>query len=184
MLRKRRRLKAEALQIAVTGYWMDEDEAREAINGDPIFGELPGPAPEAPEEPDPIELIEATAKAKAGASAKQQRQRAAVGAMTPYYDHDGVRCITGIAPTLLPAAGVKANLILTSPPYGDNHVRTYGGHGFDSLKVVWRMLAYMLWSEGGVLVWQRIGGDATALTAAKLATMSFRQCLGNWRSAL
>ena len=59
------KLKAEALQIAVTGYWMDEDEAREAINGDPVFGELPGPAPEAPEEPDPIELIEATAKAKA-----------------------------------------------------------------------------------------------------------------------
>ena len=28
-------------------------------------GELPGAAPEAPEEPDPIELIEATAKAKA-----------------------------------------------------------------------------------------------------------------------
>ena len=59
------KLKAEALQIAVTGYWMDEDEAREAINGDPVFGELPGAAPEAPEEPDPIELIEATAKAKA-----------------------------------------------------------------------------------------------------------------------
>ena len=59
------KLKAEALQIAVTGYWMDEDEARESINGDPVFGELPGPAPEAPEEPDPIELIEATAKAKA-----------------------------------------------------------------------------------------------------------------------
>ena len=30
---------------------MDEDEAREALNGDPIFGDLPGPAPEAPEEP-------------------------------------------------------------------------------------------------------------------------------------
>ena len=60
--------KAEALQIAVTGYWMDEDEAREAIDGDPVFGELTGPAPEAPEEPDPIELIEATAKAKAGAN--------------------------------------------------------------------------------------------------------------------
>ena len=59
------KLKAEALQIAVTGYWMDEDEARESINGDPVFGELPGAAPEAPEEPDPIELIEATAKAKA-----------------------------------------------------------------------------------------------------------------------
>ena len=64
------KLKAEALQILrSTGYWMDEDEARESINGDPVFGELPGPAPEAPEEPDPIELIEATAKAKAGANA-------------------------------------------------------------------------------------------------------------------
>ena len=59
------KVKAEALDIAVKGYWMDEDEAREALNGDPVFGELPGPAPEAPEEPDPIELIEATAKAKA-----------------------------------------------------------------------------------------------------------------------
>ena len=47
---------------------MDEDEARESINGDPVFGELPGAAPEAPEEPDPIDLIEATAKAKAGAN--------------------------------------------------------------------------------------------------------------------
>ena len=70
------KMKAEALQIAVTGYWMDEDEAREAINGDPIFGELPGPAPEAPEEPDPIELIEATAKAKAGASANGNGRQA------------------------------------------------------------------------------------------------------------
>ena len=67
------KLKAEALQIAVTGYWMDEDEARESINGDPVFGELPGAAPEAPEEPDPIELIEATAKAKAGANGNGAR---------------------------------------------------------------------------------------------------------------
>ena len=63
------KVKAEGWKILVETYAADEDEMREAFNGDPATGELPGPAPEAPEEPDPIELIEATAKAKAGASA-------------------------------------------------------------------------------------------------------------------
>ena len=44
--------KAEALDIAVKGMWMDEDEAREAINGSPVFGDVTGPAPEI----DPLEL--------------------------------------------------------------------------------------------------------------------------------
>ena len=59
------KIKVEALKMATESYFMDEDEARESLNGDPVFGELPGPAPEAPEEPDPIEMIEAEAKAKA-----------------------------------------------------------------------------------------------------------------------
>ena len=60
------KMKAEALDIALKAYAIDEDEMREALNGDPVFGELTGPAPEPPEEPDPIALIEAEAKAKAG----------------------------------------------------------------------------------------------------------------------
>ena len=62
------KMKVDALDIAVKAYAIDEDEMRKALDGDPVFGELPGPAPEAPEEPDPIELIEATAKAKADAN--------------------------------------------------------------------------------------------------------------------
>ena len=51
------KVKAEALHIALTDQVMDEDEYRDALNGDPVFGELPGPAPE-PEEPiiDPMAL--------------------------------------------------------------------------------------------------------------------------------
>lgn len=41
---------AETLEIAQTAGWIDEDEGRKILDGDPIFGELPGPAPE---EPDP-----------------------------------------------------------------------------------------------------------------------------------
>ena len=67
------KLKAEALDIMVKAYMMDEDEGRTAADGDALFGELPGPAPEAPEEPDPIELIEAEAKAKASANGNGQK---------------------------------------------------------------------------------------------------------------
>ena len=55
------KLKAEALDIMVKAYMMDEDEGRAAADGDAVFGELAGPAPEAP---DPIEMIEAETKAK------------------------------------------------------------------------------------------------------------------------
>ena len=47
------KMKAEALTLAVAGYWIDEEEARDAINGDPIYGELSGDGPEAP---DPLEM--------------------------------------------------------------------------------------------------------------------------------
>ena len=41
--------KVEALALAITNVIIDEDEAREALNGDPVFGELHGEAPEPPE---------------------------------------------------------------------------------------------------------------------------------------
>ena len=56
--------KVDALTKAATAYFIDEDEGRKSLDGDPLFGELPGSAPEAP---DPIEMIEAEAKAKASA---------------------------------------------------------------------------------------------------------------------
>ena len=59
------KMKAEALDIAIKAYMMDEDEGRKSLDGDTLFGELPGAAPEAP---DPIEEIEAEAKAKASAN--------------------------------------------------------------------------------------------------------------------
>ena len=47
--------KAEALAIGLTSVAIDEDEMREALNGDPVFGELHGEAPEPPEpEFDPM----------------------------------------------------------------------------------------------------------------------------------
>ena len=47
------KIKAEALGVALTHSMIDEDEGREALNGDPVFGELSGPAP----EPDPMEMM-------------------------------------------------------------------------------------------------------------------------------
>ena len=41
--------KVEALKLAIEGGIMDEDEARESLDGDPIFGPLPGEAPGLPE---------------------------------------------------------------------------------------------------------------------------------------
>lgn len=43
----------EALAAAVTAGVIDEDEARLALDGDPVFGALPGPAPELP-DPEPM----------------------------------------------------------------------------------------------------------------------------------
>ena len=47
------KLKAEAIDVAVKAMVIDEDEGREMLNGDPVFGELSGPAP----EPDPEDLM-------------------------------------------------------------------------------------------------------------------------------
>ena len=41
--------KVEALKLAIEGGIMDEDEARMALDGDPVFGALPGEAPGLPE---------------------------------------------------------------------------------------------------------------------------------------
>ena len=43
------KIKAEALRSGVDAGAMDEDEMRTALDGDPVFGDLPGDAP----EPDP-----------------------------------------------------------------------------------------------------------------------------------
>lgn len=45
------KLKAEAVALAQQSYNIDEDEGRSALDGDPVFGELPGSAPEPPEPP-------------------------------------------------------------------------------------------------------------------------------------
>ena len=45
------KVKAEALSIPLADNVIDEDEYRAAIDGDPVFGNLPGEAP----EPDPMD---------------------------------------------------------------------------------------------------------------------------------
>ena len=49
--------KVEALTAAVGSSIVDEDEARESLDGDPVFGALPGPAPEPLPEPAPGEQL-------------------------------------------------------------------------------------------------------------------------------
>ena len=88
----------------------------------------------------------------------------------PHYDIDGVTLYHGDCVDVLPAAGVKANLILTSPPY--DNLRTYGGHGFDFDSVADACVGAL--SDGGVLVW--VVADAT-VDGSETGT-SFRQALG------
>ena len=49
--------------------------------------------------------------------------------MKPYYQDDAATLYHGDCAEVLPTLGVKANLILTSPPY--DNLRDYGGHGFN-----------------------------------------------------
>ena len=49
------RTRAEAIQIAIDSGIMDADEGREALAGDPIFGELEGDAPEMEPPPEPTQ---------------------------------------------------------------------------------------------------------------------------------
>ena len=71
---------------------------------------------------------------------------------------------------ILPDLGVKADLILTSPPY--DNLRTYGGHGFDFDRVADACVGAL--ADGGVIVW--IVADAT-VDGSETGT-SFRQALG------
>ena len=70
-------------------------------------------------------------------------------APTPMYDRDGVQLYHGDSAEVLPALGVKANLIVTSPPYGD--LREFGGHRFDFDKVAPAVAQGL--TRGGVLCW-------------------------------
>ena len=78
--------------------------------------------------------------------------------------------IHGNCADVLPDVGVKANLILTSPPY--DNLRTYGGHGFDFERMADACVGAL--AEGGVLVW--VVADAT-IDGSETGT-SFRQALG------
>ena len=71
---------------------------------------------------------------------------------------------------MLPTLDVKANLILTSPPY--DNLRDYGGHGFDFDRMADACVGAL--AEGGVIVW--VVADAT-VDGSETGT-SFRQALG------
>ena len=71
---------------------------------------------------------------------------------------------------ILPDLGVKADLILTSPPY--DNLRTYGGHGFDFDRVADACVGVL--ADGGVIVWV----VADAIVDGSEAGTSFRQALG------
>ena len=78
--------------------------------------------------------------------------------------------IHGDASEVLPTLDVKANLILTSPPY--DNLRDYGGHGFDFDRMADACVNAL--ADGGVLVW--VVADATVDGSETGA--SFRQALG------
>ena len=90
--------------------------------------------------------------------------------ITPYYQDDAVTLYHGDCADVLPAAGIKADLILTSPPY--DNLRTYGGHGFDFDRVADACVTAL--ADGGVLVW--VVADAT-VDGSETGTL-FRQMLG------
>ena len=82
----------------------------------------------------------------------------------------GHQIIHGDACEVLPTLDVKANLILTSPPY--DNLRDYGGHGFDFDRMADVCVGAL--AEGGVIVW--VVADAT-VDGSETGT-SFRQALG------
>ena len=84
--------------------------------------------------------------------------------------HARVQVHHGDCATLLPQLSLKANLILTSPPYDD--LRLYGGQHFDFDAVADACVASL--AANGVLVW--VVGDAT-VHGSETGT-SFRQALG------
>ena len=78
--------------------------------------------------------------------------------------------ICGDAADVLPSLGIKPDLIITSPPYGD--LREFGGHGFDFDRVADACVGAL--KPGGVIVW--VVADAT-VDGSESGT-SFRQALG------
>lgn len=87
----------------------------------------------------------------------------------PAYEENSLSVYIGDCAQLLPLLNLKADLILTSPPY--DSLREYGGHPFD-FQAVAQACADAL-SPGGVLVW--VAGDGIA-DGARTGT-SMRQAL-------
>lgn len=106
-----------------------------------------------------------TATASARRAGARPRQR-----FEPDYQDDSTRVYLGDCCEVLPVLGLRADLILTSPPYDD--LRTYGGHPFDFDLVADALVATL--APGGVLVW--VVGDAT-VNGSETGT-SYRQALG------
>lgn len=87
----------------------------------------------------------------------------------PTIQTDRATVYHGDCSVVLPKAGVEADLILTSPPYGE--LRDYSGAGFDFESVADACVAAL--KDNGVIVWvvndQKIGGTESG--------ESFRQAL-------
>lgn len=91
--------------------------------------------------------------------------------LRPYYsdgDVGGLYC--GDAAAVLPELPASPQLVVTSPPY--DHIRNYGGHGFDFEGIADALVAVL--PVGGVLVWVVADG---VIDGSKSGT-SFRQALG------
>ena len=69
--------------------------------------------------------------------------------MNPIYDKNGVSLYHGDCAELLPALGVQADLIVTSPPFDD--IREYGGSGYDFYRCAPAIAAAL--APGGVMCW-------------------------------
>ena len=79
--------------------------------------------------------------------------------LVPQYKDSGAICYIGDCAEVLPQLDIQANLIITSPPYGD--MRTFGGHTFDFGAVADACCNAL--APGGVLVW--VVSDPTVKSA-------------------
>ena len=89
--------------------------------------------------------------------------------MDAFYSDGDVSLYNGDACDVLPSLGVEANLILTSPPYGE--IRNYGGHTFDWQAMMTTCAAALM--PGGVMVWIVADG----IIDGSETGISFRQAL-------
>lgn len=91
------------------------------------------------------------------------------GNLNPYYEENGIQIYHAPCEAVLPYLNVAADLIITSPPYGN--LRLYGGHGFNFDDVMLAVLGAM--DPGAVLVWvvndEVVNGSESG--------MSFRQVI-------